>query len=104
MMKQDYIKEALEIDKATDTDFWRKAVNKEMAKVKIAWKTNDGLVPQQAREGSRQSTGTDWAVSNKLDVILCLTSIWTSRERLDLLLEVIQPQHQVDDIFKCPIA
>jgi hypothetical protein len=41
----------LEIDKATDTDFWRKAVNKEMAKVKIAWKTNNGLTPQQAREG-----------------------------------------------------
>jgi hypothetical protein len=41
--------EALEIYKATDTDFWRKAVNKEMAKVKIAWKTNDGLIPQQAR-------------------------------------------------------
>jgi hypothetical protein len=44
------VAEALEIDKATDTDFWRKAVNKEMAKVKIAWKTNNGLAPQQARE------------------------------------------------------
>jgi hypothetical protein len=41
----------LEINKATDTDFWRKAVNKEMAKVKIAWKTNGGVTPQQAREG-----------------------------------------------------
>jgi hypothetical protein len=31
----------LEIDKATDTDcFWRKAVNKEMAKVKIAWEAD----------------------------------------------------------------
>jgi hypothetical protein len=46
------VEEALDIDKATDTDFWRKAVNKEMAnKVKIAWKTNDGLTPQQARQG-----------------------------------------------------
>jgi hypothetical protein len=45
------VAEALEIDKATDTDFWRRAINEEMAKVKIAWKTNDGLTPQQqARE------------------------------------------------------
>jgi hypothetical protein len=43
------VAEALEIDKVTDTDFRRKAVNKEMAKVKIAWKTNNGLMPQQAR-------------------------------------------------------
>jgi hypothetical protein len=35
----------------TDTDFWRKAVNKEMAKVKIAWKTRDNITIQQAREG-----------------------------------------------------
>jgi hypothetical protein len=45
------VEEALEIDKATNTDLWRKAMNKEMAKVKIAWKTHDGLMPQQAREG-----------------------------------------------------
>jgi hypothetical protein len=41
---------ALEIDKATDTDFWRKAVNKEVAKVKIARKTSEGSKLQQARE------------------------------------------------------
>jgi hypothetical protein len=35
-------KEALEIDRFTNTDFWRKAVNKEMAKVKITWATHDG--------------------------------------------------------------
>jgi hypothetical protein len=45
------VAEALGIDKATDTDFWRKAVNKAMAKVKIACKTNNGLTPHQAREG-----------------------------------------------------
>ena len=28
--------EALHIDKITGTDFWRKAINKEMSKVKIA--------------------------------------------------------------------
>jgi hypothetical protein len=32
-------------------DFWRKAVNKEMAKVKIAWVTHDGHTPQQVWEG-----------------------------------------------------
>jgi hypothetical protein len=45
------VKEALEIDKTMNTDLWRKAVNKEMAKVKIAWNTHDGFMPQQARQG-----------------------------------------------------
>jgi ribosomal protein L31E len=45
------VEEALEIDKAMNKDLWRKAVNKAMAKVKIAWKTHDGFMPQQAREG-----------------------------------------------------
>jgi hypothetical protein len=35
------VKEALEIDRVTNTDFWRKAVSKEMTKVKIAWATHD---------------------------------------------------------------
>jgi hypothetical protein len=29
------VAEALEIDKTTDTDFWKKAINKELAKVTI---------------------------------------------------------------------
>jgi hypothetical protein len=46
------VEEALEINKAMNMDLWRKAVNKEMAKVKIAWKTHDGYTtPQQTREG-----------------------------------------------------
>jgi hypothetical protein len=45
------VKEALDIDRVTNMDFWRKAVNKEMAKVKIAWATHDGHTPQQVREG-----------------------------------------------------
>jgi hypothetical protein len=32
-------------------DFWRKAVNKEMAKVKIAWATHDRHTPQQVWKG-----------------------------------------------------
>ena len=41
--------EALQIDKITGNDFWRKAINKEMSKVKIAWKVNDGHTPSEAR-------------------------------------------------------
>jgi hypothetical protein len=35
---------------AINRDYWKKAVNKEMAKVKIAWKTSKGSTLQQARE------------------------------------------------------
>ena len=45
------VKEALDIDRATNTDFWRKAINKEMSKVKVAWVTHDGLTPQDIRDG-----------------------------------------------------
>jgi hypothetical protein len=45
------VQEALEIDRAMNTDFWRKAINKEMAKVKVAWATHDGHTPQQVQEG-----------------------------------------------------
>jgi hypothetical protein len=45
------VEEALEIDRITNTDFWKSAINKEMAKVKIAWATHDGHNPQQIREG-----------------------------------------------------
>jgi hypothetical protein len=58
------VAEALEIDKATDTDFWRKAVNNEMAKVKIAWKTNT------AASSRRQSTGTDWFPRDRMPYYL----------------------------------
>jgi hypothetical protein len=48
------VAEALAIDEASITDLWRKAINKEMARVKVAWKTReDGLTPaQQARDGN----------------------------------------------------
>ena len=46
------VEEALEIDRVTQTDYWRKAINKEMTKVKIAWKTHDGdVTPQDVRNG-----------------------------------------------------
>jgi ribosomal protein L31E len=47
------VAEALAIDEASNTDLWRKAINKEMARVKVAWTTReDGLTPQQARDGN----------------------------------------------------
>jgi hypothetical protein len=45
------VEEALEIDRTTNTDLWRRAINKEMARAKIAWATHDGCTPQDVREG-----------------------------------------------------
>jgi hypothetical protein len=45
------VAEALAIDDQTGTDFWRKALGKEMNKVKVAWTTADGVSPEQARTG-----------------------------------------------------
>ena len=41
--------EALQIDNITETDFWRKEINKEISKFKIAWKVDDGHTPSEAR-------------------------------------------------------
>ena len=45
------VKEALRIDEETGTYFWRRAINKEMAKVKVAWKVHEGHTPEQVRNG-----------------------------------------------------
>ena len=45
------VKEALEIDQATGTDFWRKALNKEMSKVKVAWEVREGITPEDVQSG-----------------------------------------------------
>ena len=50
------VEEALAIDEETENDFWRKALGKEMAKVKVAWKSADGVSPAQARTGKEPST------------------------------------------------
>ena len=41
------VEEALEIDHVTNTDFWHKAINKEMSKVKVAWTVHEGHTPQE---------------------------------------------------------
>jgi hypothetical protein len=45
------VEEALEIDRVTGTDHWRKALNKEMSRVKIAWNAKDGITPDDVRSG-----------------------------------------------------
>ena len=49
------VEEALAIDKETGTDFWQKALGKEMTKVKVAWKSADGVTPKQAGTGKEPS-------------------------------------------------
>ena len=41
------VKESLEIDSITGTYFWRKAVNREMSKVKVAWKADEKFTPEK---------------------------------------------------------
>lgn len=43
------VQEALEIDKETGTDFWWKAIQKEMGKVMIACEFDESLTPEQLR-------------------------------------------------------
>jgi hypothetical protein len=43
--------EALEIDRLAGTDLWTRAINKEMAKVKVAWEARDDLTPEEVRAG-----------------------------------------------------
>ena len=45
-------KEALQIENITGTDFWIKAINKEMSKFKISWNIDDGNTPSEAREAT----------------------------------------------------
>ena len=45
------VQEALAINEETGTDFWKKALGKEMSKVKVAWKPCDDVKPEQARTG-----------------------------------------------------
>ena len=46
------VQEALQIDKETGTDFWWRAIQKELNKVMIAFEFDEGVTPQQIRNGS----------------------------------------------------
>ena len=43
------VDKALQIDAETKTDYWRKALNKKMNEVKVAWKRHDGCTPDDIR-------------------------------------------------------
>jgi hypothetical protein len=45
------VEEALEIDRATGTQHWEKALWKEMSKVKVAYKLMEGINPEDVRHG-----------------------------------------------------
>ena len=49
------VAEALAIDDETGTDFWRKALGKEMNKAKVVWTAANGMSPEQARTGKESS-------------------------------------------------
>ena len=45
------IEKAIQINEVTGTDFWQRAINREMAKVKVAWKVHEGHTPEQVHNG-----------------------------------------------------
>ena len=46
------VDDALRLDEETGTNLWRKAIEKEMSKVSVAWKEHEGTgTPQDARQG-----------------------------------------------------
>jgi hypothetical protein len=49
------VKDALAINGETGTDFWPKALGKEMTKMKVAWKSADGVTPEEAQTGKEPS-------------------------------------------------
>jgi hypothetical protein len=45
------VEEALQIDRETGTDHWRRAIDKEMQRVKVAWQAREDLVPEDVWAG-----------------------------------------------------
>ena len=45
------VDEALRIDRETGTDYWSKAINKEMSRVDVSWEIYEGHTPEQVRAG-----------------------------------------------------
>ena len=67
------VKEALKINEETGTGFWKKVINKEMAKVKVTWKVHEGHIPEQVQNGnvselqSCQEFGCHCIINVKMD-------------------------------------
>ena len=62
------VEEALRIDAETKTDYWRCALNKEMSRVKIAWKARNNVSPTEVQQGKVQ----DRLDIRRLGVMSCL--------------------------------
>jgi hypothetical protein len=45
------VEEALEIDRQMGTDHWQRALNKEMATVKVVWNAHDDITPDDVQSG-----------------------------------------------------
>jgi ribosomal protein L31E len=64
------VREAYEIDRQTGTDFWTKAIAKEMAKVRVAFERTD-ISPEEMRKGQAkpgyQEIKCHWVFDIKLD-------------------------------------
>jgi hypothetical protein len=45
------VEEAFEIDRLMGTDYWQRALNKEMSKVKVAWNAHDNITPDDIQSG-----------------------------------------------------
>jgi hypothetical protein len=45
------VEEALEVDRLMGTDYWQRALNKEMSKVKVVWNAHDNITPDDIRSG-----------------------------------------------------
>jgi hypothetical protein len=63
------VEEALQIDIDTKTDYWRRALNKEMSKVKVAWKRHEKHTPAEVREGK----ASELIGYQEIDYVLCST-------------------------------
>jgi hypothetical protein len=46
-----WVEKALEIHRQMGTDHWHRALNKEMAKVKVAWNAHDSTTPNNVQSG-----------------------------------------------------
>ena len=65
--------EALQIDKETGTDFWQKAIEKELRKVKIAWEVRDDLDLNEVHKGKQLVGFTEIACHMVSDVKMNFT-------------------------------
>lgn len=60
------VDEALELDRRTKTDYWAKAIKKEMDKVKVAWLAREDCTPQQVRDGTVEDLKAYQEIRNHL--------------------------------------